>query len=150
MVIPRKVVKSIVDNGFLKADLLDADVAVEDVKNNVMNMSRQQLNQNNNNGFMISVGSGAKGSLFNVCQITGLLGQQYINSKKLTDGIPQGTIFDQGFVIGSFGFGLSPKEFFSYARTGRTSFCDTALTTSQTGCSQKKLFPEWLFTMMEA
>ena len=64
---------------------------------------------------MISVGSGAKGSLFNVYQMTGLLGQQYIN------GRPQGTIFDQEFVVGSFGSGLSPKEFFSHARTGRTS-----------------------------
>ena len=41
VVIPRKVVKSIVDNEFLKADLLDPDVVVEDVKNKTMNMSRQ-------------------------------------------------------------------------------------------------------------
>ena len=66
VVILRKVVKSVVDNAFLKADSLDPDVAVEDIKNKVMNMSRQQLSQNDNNGFMISVGSGAKGSLFNV------------------------------------------------------------------------------------
>ena len=44
--------------------------------------------------------------------MTGLLGKQYINGKRLTVGIPQGTIFDQGFVIGSFGSGLSPREFF--------------------------------------
>ena len=43
------------------------------------------------------------------------------------------------FVIGSFGSGLSPKEFFSYARAGRTSLSDTALTTSQTEYSQRKL-----------
>ena len=70
--------------------------------------------------------------------MTGLLGKQYINGKRLTVGIPQGTIFDQGFVIGSFGSGLSPKESFSHARAGRTSLCDTALTTSQTGYSQRK------------
>ena len=67
VVIPRKVVKSIVHNEFLKTDPLNPDVAVEDVKNKVMNMSRQQLSQNDNNGFVISVKSGAKGSLFNVC-----------------------------------------------------------------------------------
>ena len=78
VVIPRKVVKSI-------ADPLNPDVVVEDVKNKIMNMSRQQLNQNDNNGFMISVESGAKGSLFNVWQMTGLLGQQYVNGKRLTD-----------------------------------------------------------------
>ena len=73
VVIPKKVVKSIVDNEFLKADSLDPDVAVEDVKNQVMNMSRQLLIQNDNNGFMISVDSRAKGNLFNVCQMTGCL-----------------------------------------------------------------------------
>ena len=76
VVIPRKVVKRLVDNEFLKADPLNPDVAVEDVKNKIMNMSRQQLSQSENNGFMISIASGAKGSSFNVCQMTGLLGQQ--------------------------------------------------------------------------
>ena len=52
VVIPRKVVKSIVNNEFLKTDPLNPDEAVEDVKNNIMNMSRQQLNQNDNNGFI--------------------------------------------------------------------------------------------------
>ena len=51
----------------------------------------------------------------------------------------QGTIFDQGFLVGSFGSGLNPKEFFSHAKAGRTSLCDTALTTSQTEYSQRKL-----------
>ena len=88
---------------------------------------------------MISVLSGAKGSLNNVCKMTGLLGQQYINGKRLTDDMPHGTIFYQGFIVGSFGSRLSPEEFFSYARTGITSPCDTALTTSQTGYSQRKL-----------
>ena len=81
MVIPRKVVNSIVDNEFLKTDPLTPDMAVEDVKNKIRNMSRQQLNQNYNNGFIISVESGAKGSLFNMYQMTGLLGQQYIMVK---------------------------------------------------------------------
>ena len=60
VVIPRKVVKSVEDNEFLKFDSLDSDVAVEDVKNKIMNMSEQQLNQNDNNGFMVSVESGGK------------------------------------------------------------------------------------------
>ena len=40
MVISRKVVKSIVDNEFLKTNPLNPDAAVEDVKNKIMNMSR--------------------------------------------------------------------------------------------------------------
>ena len=39
----RKVVKSMANNLFLKADSLDPDVAVGNVKNKVMNMSRQLL-----------------------------------------------------------------------------------------------------------
>ena len=139
VIIPRKFVKSIVDNEFLKANPLNQDVVVEDVKNKIMNISRQQLNQNGNNGFKISVESGAKGSLFNVCQMTGLLGQQYINGKRLIDDRTQGTIFDQGFIVGSFGSGLSPNEFLIHVRAGRTSLCDNALTTSQTGYSQRKI-----------
>ena len=38
VVIPRKVVKSIVDNKFLKANPLNPDVVVEDAKNKIMNM----------------------------------------------------------------------------------------------------------------
>ena len=88
---------------FVKADPLDPDVAVEDVKNKVMNMKRQQLNQNDNNGFMISVESGAKGSLFNVCQMTGLLGQQYINGKRLTDDIPRKPFLTRDLLLDHLG-----------------------------------------------
>ena len=34
---------------------------------------------------------------------------------------------------------MTPKDFFSHARAGRTSLCDTALTTSLTRYSQRKL-----------
>ena len=149
VVIPKKVAKSIVDNEFLKADPLVPDVAIEDVKNKVMNMPRQLLSQNNNNGFMISVESGAKGSPFNVFQMTGLLGQQYINGKRLTDGRSQGTIFYHVFVVGSFGSGLSPKEFFSHAGNGRTSFnniTDWIFSEKAHQIDGKK----WFSTMMEA
>ena len=114
--------------------VLNPDVAVEHIKSKIMNMSKQLLNQNENNGFMISVESVAKGSLFNVCQMTVLLGQQCINGNRLTDG--ESTSFDQGFVVGSFGSGLRPEEFLNHTRAGRTPLCDTALKTSQTGYYQ--------------
>ena len=57
MVISRKAVKSIVDNEFLEADPLNPHIALEDVKNKTMSMSRQQLSKNNNNGFMITLES---------------------------------------------------------------------------------------------
>ena len=77
--------------------VLNPDVAVEHIKSKIMNMSKQLLNQNENNGFMISVESVAKGSLFNVCQMTVLLGQQCINGNRLTDG--ESTSFDQDLLL---------------------------------------------------
>ena len=74
VVIPRKVVKIIIDNEFSKVDPLNPDVVLENDKNKIMNMSRQQLSQNDNDVFMVSVESGAKRSLFNSCQMPGLLG----------------------------------------------------------------------------
>ena len=46
VVISRKVVKSVAGNEVLKVDLQKPGVAVEDVKNKIMNMSKKQLNQN--------------------------------------------------------------------------------------------------------
>ena len=133
--IPREVVESIVNKEFSKVSVGQGPdtVVIENLKNKVMNMSKEQLSQDDDNGFMISV----KGSLFNVCQMTEMVRQQYINGKRLTEGGPK--IFDQGSVVGSFELRISPDEFFSHARAGRTSLCDTALITSQTEYSQGKL-----------
>ena len=60
---------------------------------------------------MISVGSGAKGILFNMCQVPGFLGKQYINGKRQTENLSKGAIFDQGVIVGLFGSGLTLKEF---------------------------------------
>ena len=46
VVISRKVVKRVAGNEVLKVDLQKPGVAVEDVKNKIMNMSKKQLNQN--------------------------------------------------------------------------------------------------------
>ena len=103
-----------------------------------MGIAKQKLCRNGQvNEFMVSVKSGAKGTLFNVCQMTGMLGQQYINSARLSD--PSMTIqylYQKVFITGLFGTGLTPTELFSHAQSGRISLCDTALTTSQTGYSQ--------------
>ena len=46
VVISRKVVKRVAGNEVLKVDLQKPGVAVEDVKNKIMNMPKKQLNQN--------------------------------------------------------------------------------------------------------
>ena len=66
------------------------------------------------NGFMVSVKSGAKGSLFNLCQMTGMLGQQHINSARLSNpSMAAQDFYQKGFITGSFGTGLTPKQFFA-------------------------------------
>ena len=78
--IPREVVESIVNKEFSKVSVGQGPdtVVIENLKNKVMNMSKEQLSQDDDNGFMISV----KGSLFNVCQMTEMVRQQYINGKR--------------------------------------------------------------------
>ena len=97
-----------------------------------MGMAKQKLCRHGQvNGFMVSVKSGAKESLFNLRQMTGMLGQQYINGARLSDPImPVQGLHQKGFVTGSFRTGLTPREFLLHAQSGRTSLCDTALTTS--------------------
>ena len=59
-------------------------IYLSNVKDKVMGMAKQQLSSSTfKNGFMTSVNSGAKGSLFNVCQMTEMLAQQYINGERL-------------------------------------------------------------------
>ena len=143
--IPRSVIEKVVKDSLPDdVDKLPEPVLLallNNVKNKVMSMAKQKLHSQRKNGFLISTESGAKGSLFNVCQMAGMLAQQCINGERLKPvdtGVPAG-VRERGFVLGSFGTGLTPKEFFSHAQSGRTSLCDTGLTTSQTGYSQRRL-----------
>ena len=108
---------------------------LNNAKDKIMGMTKRKLCRDGQvHRFMVSVKSGASGSFFNMCQMTGMQGQQYINGARLSD--PSMFVQDlhqKGFITGSFGTGLSPKELFLHAQSGRTSPCDTILTTSQTG-----------------
>jgi DNA-directed RNA polymerase beta' subunit len=82
-----------------------------------------------NNGFNISALSKVKGDNFNIAQIIDLVGQQFINSKRLPKAMTGGTrcspyfapgdtsIQSQGFCTGNFFEGLSPAEQF-FLQTG--------------------------------
>lgn len=97
------------------------------------------------NRFLSTVVSGAKGDYFNIAQITGLLGQQNLNGKRIMPQIsnnrrtlPHYPIQAEhytddmkyesaGFIRSSFVQGLSPREFFFHAMTGREGITDTAM-----------------------
>jgi DNA-directed RNA polymerase beta' subunit len=103
-----------------------------------MRKSKDSLTPTNN--FKITEESGSKGSIFNICQITSMLGQQTIDGKRVYGLIhPQDNEFrDRGFVERSFVEGLRPREFLHHAMAGRKGVIDTALLTSVSGYGQRQ------------
>jgi DNA-directed RNA polymerase beta' subunit len=119
------------------------------------------------NNFIDTITSGSKGSLFNIAQITSLLGQQCIDSSRFkqkmyggrtmpyyqmatTDPKEYETEYSQdasmvdkyesrGFISNSFINGLNPCEFFLHACTGREGVISTSMKTASSGYSTRRL-----------
>lgn len=119
-----------------------------------MNIAKKAISHTNN--FLTTVKSGAKGDFFNIAQLTGLLGQQNLEGKRVTPTLNQNTRtlphypmnkelpIDQeyesrGFVRHSFIHGLAPQEFFFHAMSGREGVADTAMSTAKSGYTQRKM-----------
>lgn len=91
------------------------------------------------NAFNVMAKSGAKGSTFNIAQITGILGQQFVQGQRMPEAISDGTrclpYFYQnslepasrGFCNHSFLEGLSPSELFFHQAGSREGLTDTAI-----------------------
>lgn len=108
-----------------------------------LSIAKNSLRPDNN--FLSTVISGAKGDFFNIAQITGLLGQQQVCTGRIQNTLtncsrvlPHYPIDPslytdnmsyeaKGFIRGSFGKGLSPREFFLHSLTGREGITDTAM-----------------------
>lgn len=105
------------------------------------------------NGFVATVTSGSKGDYFNICQITGLLGQQNVSGKQIEPVLNEGArtlphfplvprdddFAATGFISHSFIRGLKPHEYFFHAMSGREGVSDTALKTAVSGYTQRKM-----------
>lgn len=120
-----------------------------------LKIAKNSLRKDNN--FISTVESGSKGDYFNIAQITGLLGQQNIEGKRMGYFINHGKrsmpYFDfdedeltikekymaKGFVKNSFIKGLNPIEFYNHAMGGRNNVMDTALKTAETGYLQRRM-----------
>lgn len=96
------------------------------------------------------VASGSKGSDLNIAQICACVGQQHISGgrpKPVLDGqrvLSHFSVGDPdpaayGFVAQSYLEGLGPTEFFFHAQSGREGVIDTAVRTSDTGYTQRRL-----------
>jgi DNA-directed RNA polymerase subunit A' len=91
----------------------------------------------------------AKGSMLNISQMAGSVGQQVLRGSRVDFGYTGRTLsfFKQGdlspaaggFIYSSFMKGMKPTEFFFGAMTGRDGLMDTALRTPKSGYLYRRL-----------
>ena len=127
--------------------------ALSQAKDIGMKIAKDAMRVDNN--FLVTVTSGAKGDYFNIAQITGVLGQQNLEGKRVAPTLnhkkrtlphyPFGQLTKEqeyesrGFIRHSFIHGLNPQEFFFHAMSGREGVCDTAQGTAKSGYIQRKI-----------
>lgn len=98
----------------------------------------------NSNTIQAMVDSGSKGSMMNIAQIMGVVGQQFVDSRRIKHRLTCFAPGDaspaaRGFVAHSYLQGLTPAEFFHHAMGGREGLVDTSVKTATTGYMQRKL-----------
>ncbi|MDD3977396.1 DNA-directed RNA polymerase subunit A' [Methanomicrobium antiquum] len=101
------------------------------------------------NSAVVMAVSGARGSMLNLTQMAGCIGQQAVRGERITRGYDGRTLphFKKGdrgapahgFVRNSYKSGLTPTEFFFHAIGGREGLVDTAVRTSQSGYLQRRM-----------
>jgi DNA-directed RNA polymerase subunit A' len=101
------------------------------------------------NPALIMAESGARGSMLNLTQMAGCVGQQSVRGERINRGYEDRTLSHfapddlsadaHGFVEHSYVDGLGPKEFFFHAMGGREGLVDTAVRTSKSGYLQRRL-----------
>jgi len=101
------------------------------------------------NPAVVMARSGARGSMLNLTQMAGCVGQQAVRGERINRGYEDRTLshFEpndlsaeaHGFVENSYTNGLGPKEFFFHAMGGREGLVDTAVRTSKSGYLQRRL-----------
>jgi DNA-directed RNA polymerase subunit A' len=101
------------------------------------------------NAAVIMAKSGARGSMLNLSQMAGAIGQQAVRGERLRRGYAGRTLphFQQGdlgakakgFVTNCYKSGLTPTEFFFHSMGGREGLVDTAVRTSRSGYMQRRL-----------
>jgi DNA-directed RNA polymerase beta' subunit len=118
-----------------------------------MKLSKSKLKDDN--AFIATVTSGSKGEMFNITQISSMLGQQMHMSKRIQKSLNKGKrtlphypkenmtieqeFESQGFIKHSFLHGLNPQEFIWHAITGREGCSDTSMKTANSGYIQRKM-----------
>jgi DNA-directed RNA polymerase subunit A' len=101
------------------------------------------------NSAVVMAKSGARGSMLNLSQMAGCVGQQAVRGERLSRGYWSRTLphftkgdlgaYAKGFISNSYKTGLNPTEFFFHAMGGREGLVDTAVRTSRSGYMQRRL-----------
>jgi DNA-directed RNA polymerase subunit A' len=101
------------------------------------------------NSMFIMANSGSRGSLVNIVQTSGLVGQEFIMGERMDIGYYRRTfshfkrddisLETKGFVSAGFKDGLSPFEFFFDAMNSRESLMDKSLKTRHSGYMERRL-----------
>jgi DNA-directed RNA polymerase II subunit RPB1 len=131
---------------------------VENKLENIMNKQNHRIEhavkaddniKRPDNRMLSMIDSKSKGSILNVLQMIGIVGQCSVEGKRINYGFDNRTLphyhkYDdspeaRGYVKHSFIDGLTPQEFFFHAMGGREGLIDTAVKTSETGYIQRKL-----------
>jgi len=132
----------------------DGEELEKQVTDSVNNMSNEIAKRivdvlPKSNRIVQMVDSGSKGGALNISQMSGLLGQQLIEGRRVQYTLQDRTLphfakFDdgmesRGFVQNCFVRGLMPAEAFFHAQAGREGLIDTAVKTSDSGYIQRRL-----------
>lgn len=101
------------------------------------------------NNFNIMITSGSKGKPDNMGQMVGCIGQQSYEGKLAPKKVNKrslpyfhqndDTSLARGFIHGTFGEGLEPKQFVMHNMSAREGLIDTAIKTSDSGYAERKL-----------
>ncbi|KAA0003911.1 MAG: DNA-directed RNA polymerase subunit A' [Thermoplasmata archaeon] len=101
------------------------------------------------NSAVIMAKSGARGSMLNLSQMAGCVGQQAVRGERIHRGYRNRTLPHfkkgdlgaeaKGFVSSSYKKGLTPTEYFFHSMGGREGLVDTAVRTSRSGYMQRRL-----------
>lgn len=120
---------------------------LNDCRSEIGKLLNDSVGPENNIKNMILAGS--KGNNLNISQISGMVGQQNVEGKRIPFGLVKRTLphfvkddfgpESRGFVANSYYKGLTPEEFFFHTMGGREGLIDTAVKTAQTGYMQRRL-----------
>lgn len=110
------------------------------------NIAEKYVGENN---AVVMARTGARGSMLNLTQMAGCVGQQAVRGERIKRGYHNRTLSHylegdvsaeaNGFVRHNFKRGLEPQEYFFHSMGGREGLVDTAIRTGRSGYMQRRL-----------